>query len=184
MSRLTAIRTAALGAALCASGAFGALPACVGSETVELWPIEWNSSIGRANTRAMVDSGNDLTVPVISSIETGIGTPTGNSSALFLTPSAYNCLYNESTARYLTPTNDFTLEGWINLKSLPAAGTFFVIASAPNLGDGRWLFSLRVNGANYEWQLYSQCKYGTASQMGDRVLKRLSAGKCPNLQCS
>lgn len=177
MNKLTAIRTAALGAALCAPVAFGALPDCVGNETVELWPIEWNSSIGRANTRAVVDPGNDLTVPVISSIETGIGTPTGNSSALFLTPSAYNCLYNESTARYLTPTNDFTLEGWINLKSLPAAGTFFVIASAPNLGDGRWLFSLRVNGANYEWQLYSQCKYGTASSMGDRVLKSLSASE-------
>ena len=45
---------AVLGAITSTHMLFAALPASVGSKTVELWPIEWNSSIGRPQHFIMV----------------------------------------------------------------------------------------------------------------------------------
>ncbi|MGN0852275.1 MAG: LamG-like jellyroll fold domain-containing protein [Kiritimatiellia bacterium] len=130
------------------------------ARTVALWPLEATAT-GGFDGRCVIDSANDLNVRnfVLTDSDLGWDLPPRPDAA----PHPWNpvnakaveqvvndtdgagFLDNDTTGVYVARDRDFTLEGWIKLRDLPARGQWSCLASGfRDVGSrNRWTFSLR-----------------------------------------
>lgn len=143
--------------------AFGLIGLCE-ARTVALWPLEHDALNPKNGGRCAVDAANDLTVANVNghvdAVEWGPGwnLPPNPDTAEGLRFQPVNRTANRSAsgkttvfgnadfaARYLKPSQAFTIEGWLNVEALPK-DYFWVIATAFGSSDNnRFLFTLRNN---------------------------------------
>jgi len=124
--------------------------------TVARWPLGIDTKTKRPDGRCTVSSANDLSV--LGATHTcELGAP--GRQAFLVTDGAdttdFAC--SDTVGRCVTPTNDFTLEGWYHFLDLPAKGAVWMVASAhPDLGC-RWFLTLRRDSFHpgLTWQIYS-----------------------------
>ena len=134
-----------------ASYAMTALP--LSARTVAEWPLGCDEK-GCPDGRCAVSSANDLLVGDV----THVGKLGDGRTALMATGGEEACdfAYSDVAGRYVTPTNDFTLEGWYSFARLPSKGETWMVASAFG-GDSRWFLTLRRDSIHkgLTWQIFS-----------------------------
>ena len=174
-----------------------ALP--LSARTIALWPLNWNGETGNVNCRCALDVDNNLTADPNLGYAQGQGaelgwalppnpnsrrrwrfTPTHNSVTYSDGASeAKNFAYSGSFGRYVSVTNDFTIEGWCRFPALPASGGLFFVVSCDGSNtagnSSRWFLTLRNNNpanSGVTWQIYSN-----REATGDAILATLSDGQ-------
>ena len=171
----------------------------VSAKTLALWPVEYRTATGSVDGRCAIDARNDFTIfnPAEKNVSTasgGIGwhlppNPDMTDGMLFeprnmtyvcATTNRASYLANGTAGQHLAPTNSFTLEGFIRLKSLPLNGKWWVLTQMGEYTANRLLFTIRNNhGActttshpdaetQYSWQIVSA---GHSSNGRDQLLK-------------
>ena len=124
------------------------------ARTVTVWPLGCDEK-GRPDGRCAVSSANDLIVGDV----THVGKLGDGRTALMATggEEASDFAYSDVVGRYVTPTNDFTLEGWYNFTRLPNKGETWMVASAFG-GDNRWFLTLRRDSIHkgLTWQIFAE----------------------------
>ena len=108
---------------------------CLGvqARTVAEWPLGCDEK-GCPDGRCAVSSANDLLVMDV----THIGKLGGGRTALMSAggDGAADFAFSDTVGRYVTPTNDFTIEGWYNFARLPEKGeTWELISKAVASGE-------------------------------------------------
>ena len=123
------------------------------ARTVAEWPLGCDEK-GCPDRRCAVSSANDLIVGDV----THVGKLGDGRTALMASggEEASDFAYSEVVGRYVTPTNDFTLEGWYNFARLPSKGETWMVASAFG-GDNRWFLTLRHDSIHkgLTWQIFA-----------------------------
>ena len=168
-------------------------------KTLALWPIEYGTVSGDMDGRCAIDARNDFTIynPAEKNVSTsggGIGwhlppNPDTTDNMLFeprnmtyvsATANKMYYLVNDTAGRYLAPTNSFTLEGFLRLKSLPGNGQWWVVTRVGEGTGNRLMFTIRNNSGacttsnhpdaetQYSWQIVSG---GHSSDGQDKLLK-------------
>ena len=136
---------------LWATYAMVALP--LSARTVAEWPLGCDEK-GRPDGQCAVSSANDLLVMDV----THVGKLGDGRTALMASGGgeASDFAFSETVGRYVTPTNDFTLEGWYNFARLPNKGETWMVASAFG-GDNRWFLTLRRDNIHkgLTWQIFA-----------------------------
>ena len=125
----------------------------VQARTVAEWPLGCDEK-GCPDGRCAVSSANDLLVMDV----THVGKLGDGHTALMASggEEASDFAFSETVGRYVTPTNDFTLEGWYNFARLPNKGETWMVASAFG-GDNRWFLTLRRDSIHkgLTWQIFA-----------------------------
>ena len=123
------------------------------ARTVAEWPLGCDEK-GRPDGRCAVSSANDLIVGDV----THVGKLGDGRTALMAAggEEASDFAFSDTAGRYVTPTNDFTLEGWYNFARLPDKGETWMVASAFG-GDNRWFLTLRRDSIHkgLTWQIFA-----------------------------
>ena len=123
------------------------------ARTVAEWPLGCDEK-GCPDGRCAVASANDLLVGDV----THVGKLNDGRTALMASggEEASDFAYSDVVGRYVTPTNDFTLEGWYSFARLPNKGETWMVASAFG-GDNRWFLTLRRDSIHkgLTWQIFS-----------------------------
>ena len=123
------------------------------ARTVAEWPLGCDEK-GRPDGRCAVSSANDLIVGDV----THVGKLGDGRTALMASggEEASDFAYSDVVGRYVTPTNDFTLEGWYSFARLPSKGETWMVASAFG-GDNRWFLTLRRDSIHkgLTWQIFA-----------------------------
>ncbi len=136
------------------------------AKTVALWPLEYDARLGENNLRCMVNPANDMTLgKAVVSVTNNAALPWAlppnpdtarhvyacdNARAFWNLDASGNqsqiCYAkSEAIARALCVTNDFTLEGWINIQDVPGTNKWYILAMAHGAFEntGGWTLSLR-----------------------------------------
>ncbi len=137
------------------------------AKTVALWPLEFDERNATGNLRCMIDSANDMSLGSTTYLAwRRDGAPWAlppnpdtdrhvydwnNSWALWSTngpgqEGGQICrAANNEIQRTLSVTNDFTLEGWINVHDVPDHNGWFIIANVlgGSAKKGGWIWSMR-----------------------------------------
>ncbi len=151
------------------------------AKTVALWPMEFDERNATGNLRCMIDPANDMSQGADTYLAwRRDGAPWAlppnpdtdrhvydwnNSWALWSTnwPSGagnYICRAESDAIHHaLSVTNDFTLEGWINVHTVPDESGWFILANARGGSSkkGGWIWSMRCqkqSGFNPDFELY------------------------------
>lgn len=140
---------------------FSTLLACVlvaGAATARIvahWPIDCDPATGLADGRCEISRANDLHVADVAAFCT---LPSNRTAVLTRGgPGVADFAYSTSVGHYVTPTNDFTIEGWYHFSELPAPGEAWKVVSAHARTDCRWFLTLRNENRHpgLTWQIFS-----------------------------
>ena len=126
------------------------------AETVAFWPLGCGQGTMRPDGRCRVSPENDLSI-LDASRYCELGEP-GHTALLTeggegLTDFAVGM----TTGRYVTPTNDFTVEGWYHFARLPDSNETWMVVSAFAQTENRWFLTLRRDSLypGLTWQLFA-----------------------------
>ena len=123
------------------------------ARTVAEWPLGCDEK-GCPDGRCAVSSANDLIVGDV----THVGKLGDGRTALMAAGGAGACdfAFSDTAGRYVTPTNDFTVEGWYHFTRLPGKGETWMVVSAFG-GDSRWFLTLRRDSIHkgLTWQIFA-----------------------------
>lgn len=122
--------------------------------TLAHWPLGWDGQSGSGDGRCPQGPQFDLVVPDVAR-----RTPlTADRWALSIDRGrACDLAMSDTVGRFLSPTNDFTLEGWCHFDAVPEKGGVWMVASAEPVVGCRWFLTLRHDSyyPGYTWQIYS-----------------------------
>ncbi|MBQ7188231.1 MAG: hypothetical protein IJR99_02330, partial [Kiritimatiellae bacterium] len=149
------------------------------ARTIALWPLNWDAANGRLDGRCAINAANNLSddaslvydwgsVAGLAWTQPGGLVPSPdylfdptvtNATYSTGTAAAKNFAYSTTVGRYVTGTNDFTVEGWFRFTELPDSGKLYFIADSDGLngaaGNQRWFLTFRnyntFNGVT--WQI-------------------------------
>ena len=123
------------------------------ARTVAEWPLGCDEK-GHPDGRCVVSSANDLFVSDV----THVGKLGDGRTALMTTggDGAADFAFSDTVGRYVTPTNDFTIEGWYSFARLPQKGETWMVVSAFG-HDNRWFLTLRRDSIHkgLTWQIFA-----------------------------
>jgi len=123
------------------------------ARTVAEWPLGCDEK-GCPDGRCAVSSANDLLVMDV----THVGKLGDGRTALMTTggEGTSDFAFSDTVGRYVTPTNDFTIEGWYNFARLPRKGETWMVVSAFG-HDNRWFLTLRRDSIHpgFTWQIFA-----------------------------
>ena len=144
----TAMLTSVLTGAACA---MTVLP--LSARTVAEWPLGCDEK-GCPDGRCAVSSANDLIVGDV----THVGKLGDGRTALMAAggAEASDFAFSDTVGRYVTPTNDFTVEGWYHFTRQPKKGETWMVVSAFG-GDSRWFLTIRRDSIHkgLTWQIFA-----------------------------
>ena len=146
------------------------------AKTVALWPIEWNEGTYCGDFRCRIDPANDFTASSVTADKLSVPGTELPPNPCADVAEEFACNYSSylakddasqkqphytstGAARYVTTTNDFTVEFWFRLDKMPGNGKWFMLAgynthNNVNVDSERWFVSLRQNGSgNFYWNL-------------------------------
>lgn len=167
------LRTCRAFAAILLSG----LGLTVSAKTVALWPIEWNEGSNCGDFRCRIDPANDFTASSVTADKLSVPGTELPPNPCADVAEEFACNYSSylakddanqkqphytstGAARYVTTTNDFTVEFWFRLDKMPGNGKLFMLAGYNTHNNTssvseRWFVSLRQNSAGgFYWNLY------------------------------
>ncbi|MBR4170175.1 MAG: hypothetical protein IKR48_00830, partial [Kiritimatiellae bacterium] len=127
----------------------------VQAKTIAFWPLGIDDAM-RPDGSCRVSSANDLAV-----IDTVRYCELGDTKqhALMATggAEATDFAYSTTIGKYVTPTNDFTIEGWYHFARLPETGEVWMVVSTFARQDCRSFLTLRRDSfyPGVTWQLFS-----------------------------
>ncbi|MBR4172640.1 MAG: hypothetical protein IKR48_13395 [Kiritimatiellae bacterium] len=174
------------------------------ARTIALWPLNWDAVNSTVDGRCAINAANNLSgdasLVYNGGIDSGLGwTKPRNlvSTDTYLfepaitsvvysagTAAAKNFAYSTTVGKYVTGTNNFTLEGWIRIPKFPESGQLFFIADSDGVngasGNQRWFLTLRNNSkfSGVTWQLCPLVHSGS-----DTLLYTLSESEQRTLMC-
>ena len=124
-------------------------------KTIAFWPLGCDNAL-RPDGRCRVSAANDLAVVDVAKY-CEWGEP--KRQALLATggAEATDFAFSPTVGRYVTPTNDFTVEGWYHFARLPEKGETWMVVSAFEQTDARWFLTLRRDSIypGLTWQIFS-----------------------------
>lgn len=136
--------------------------ACAGgaqAKTVALWPLDYDAG-GAFDGRCAVDARYDMSVvsesaapggavpwnlpPCPDGVRTAFA-PVSRSAVRMQNASAHGFLSCDAAGAFVRRDRDFTLEGWLRLRDLPASNDYAVVATGSDYdyGGNRWTLTLR-----------------------------------------
>ncbi len=165
------------------------------AKTVALWPLEYDTRLKENNLRCMVNAANDLTMRSDAEFRNADALPWAQPPNPDTDRHLYDCdnawavwsktdtgkdmlsVNSPALAQALCVTNDFTVEGWVNVQRPPATNEWRIIMNAfsggNSKGNGGWTLSLRRQSAsnyNVDFVLYVKGNKLSDVHMGGKFL--------------
>ena len=144
---------------------FAAAATGVCARTIAEWPLGCDENL-IPDGRCAVSSANDLLI-VDADQYCELGTTGRYALHARGGAGATDFAFSDTAGHYLTPTNDFTVEGWYNFSRLPEKGETWMVVSAFTHTTNRWFLTFRRDSIHpgLTWQIFSAAPYA-----GDSLL--------------